>query len=203
MIKRLLVFVFCCYVITADAVDRSILIYGDSLSAGYGISIRRSWVSLLQQKLDEQGYSYRVVNASISGDTTKGAHARLEKLLSEVHPDIAIIELGGNDGLRGLSLDEMYSNLSAIIQQLLQNDTRVLLIPMQLPPNYGQVYNTRFQQVYEKLATTHEVILGRFILEDIAGNPELMQPDGIHPKAAAQSMMLDNIWPDLETLLVK
>lgn len=185
----------------AFAADKSILVYGDSLSAGYGMSIKQSWVSLLQKRLSSQGYSYQVVNASISGDTTSGANARLENHLKELHPEIAIVELGGNDGLRGLPLDEMYQNLSGIIIRMLENNTRVLLIPIQIPPNYGQIYTTKFQQVYQRLAQAHDVVMGRFLLEGIVLNPDLMQADGIHPKAEAQMMVLDNIWPDLKIML--
>ena len=174
---------------------------GDSLSAGYGISINRGWVTLLQERLNKRGYGYHVVNASISGDTTAGANARLENLLKESSPDIAIIELGGNDGLRGLPLDQMYQNLSLIINRMQENHTRVLLIPIQIPPNYGQIYTTKFWQVYQRLAESHDVVLGKFLLDDIALQPELMQADGIHPRENAQMMILDNIWPYLKKML--
>lgn len=177
------------------------LVLGDSLSAGHGISVDLGWVHLLQQRLVEQGYSYRVINASIGGDTTRGAYARLEALLAEAQPDIAVIELGGNDGLRGLALDEMFANLAAIIERLIEIDARVLLIPMQLPPNYGKTYNSGFQNVYQQLADSYDVVLSRFILADIADKAGLMQSDGIHPKADAQLMMLDNVWPNLKLLL--
>ena len=174
---------------------------GDSLSAGYGISINHSWVSLLQERLKKRGYDYHVVNVSISGDTTAGANARLENHLKESHPDIAIVELGGNDGLRGLPLEQMFRNLSTIINRLLEHQTRVLLIPIQLPPNYGQIYTTKFREVYQRLAESHDVVMGRFLLDGIALNPDLMQPDGIHPKENAQMMVLDNIWPYLVKML--
>lgn len=201
MIKRLLILIIYCYVPATFAADKSILVYGDSLSAGYGIPIKHGWVSLLQERLVSQGYSFQVVNASISGDTTSGAKARLDLYLIEPHPQIAIVELGGNDGLRGLSLDEMHQNLSGIIIRMLDNNTRVLLIPIQIPPNYGQIYTTKFQQVYQRLAQTYDVVLSPFLLEGIALNPELMQADGIHPKAEAQMMILDNIWPSLILML--
>ena len=185
----------------ANAVDKTIIVLGDSLSAGYGIAIERGWVYLLQERLLHQGYSYQVINASISGDTTRGASVRVEKLLHALHPDIVIIELGGNDGLRGLPLDEVSENLETIIEQLIQTNTQVLLIPIQLPPNYGKTYNTKFQDIYQKLADMNDVKLGSFILTDIADKTELMQSDGIHPKAKAQKIMLDNIWPDLESML--
>ena len=175
---------------------------GDSLSAGYGISVKHGWVSLLQDRLDSQGYPYQVINASISGDTTSGANARLDNHLKDTFPEIVIIELGGNDGLRGLSLDEMYQNLSDMISRLLDQNIRVLLIPIQIPPNYGQIYTAKFQEVYQRLASAYaEVVLGRFLLEGIALQPELMQEDGIHPREEAQTKILDNIWPYLKSIL--
>jgi len=200
-LKRLLIILLACCFLSAHATDKSMLVLGDSLSAGHGISIDLGWVHLLQQRLVEQGYSYRVINASIGGDTTRGAYARLEALLAEAQPDIAVIELGGNDGLRGLALDEMFANLAAIIERLIEIDARVLLIPMQLPPNYGKTYNSGFQNVYQQLADSYDVVLSRFILADIADKAGLMQSDGIHPKADAQLMMLENVWPNLKLLL--
>ena len=156
------------------------------------------------QRLFRQGYRYDVINASISGDTTRGARVRLERELGKNRaPDIAIIELGGNDGLRGISLEEMRENLSHIISELSAAGSKVLLIQMRLPPNYGPVYNEKFMQIYRDLAGEKRVVLGRFILRDIADKPQLMQDDGIHPLESAQLRMLDNIWPQLETLLTK
>ncbi len=192
-----------CYLISLSvtAADGTLLVLGDSLSAGYGIDVDRGWVSLLKERLDRQGYNYRVINASISGDTTRGAGVRLKQALERSQPDVAIVELGGNDGLRGISLEEMRRNLDGIIEQFRRAGTRVLLIPMRLPPNYGPVYNERFRRIYEQLADREHVVLGRFILEDIADKPRLMQDDGIHPRAGAQPMMLDNVWPRLEPML--
>lgn len=177
------------------------LVLGDSLSAAYGIDVDQSWVSLLHERLQEQGYNYRVINASISGDTTRGAVARLEQALNRTPPDIAIVELGGNDGLRGLSLQEMQRNLIDIINRFKSAGSRVLLVPMQLPPNYGPAYIERFRDIYRQLAEQDHVTLGRFILEDIADKPCLMQDDGIHPRAEAQELMLNNIWPQLDSML--
>ena len=201
MIRRFLVLVVCCFVSVAYAAEKNILVLGDSLSAGYGISVNHGWVSLLQKRLHERGYEYHVINASISGDTTSGANARLDPYLKQAHLDIAIVELGGNDGLRGLPLDEMYLNLSQIIRRMLKNKTRVLLIPIQIPPNYGPVYTTKFQEVYQRLARSYDVVLGKFLLDGIALKPDLMQADGIHPKENAQMMVLDNIWPYLKKML--
>ena len=201
MVRHFLFLVIFCFVSVAYAADKNLLVLGDSLSAGYGISVDHGWVALLQERLIKHGYNYHVINASISGDTTAGANARLENQLKAAHPDIAIVELGGNDGLRGLPLDEMYQNLSMIINRLLKIRTRVLLLPIQIPPNFGQVYTTKFYQVYQRLAGSHDVVLGRFLLDGIALNPDLMQSDGIHPKENAQAMILDNIWPYLEKML--
>ena len=181
--------------------NKTVLVLGDSLSAGYGIPVQQGWVSLLQERLTQSGNSYTVINASISGETTAGALARLDDLLANTTPVIAIVELGANDGLRGLSLEEMSANLSAIITSLQSAGTRVLLLPMQLPPNYGHAYNDKFMNMYRDLAGRHGVTLGGFILDRIADQPELMQSDGIHPVAGAQRLMLDNIWPDVASLL--
>ena len=202
MRSYLLVFILCLS-LSVEAQEYSLLVLGDSISAGYGIALKRGWVHLLQQRLHKQGYRYKVINASISGDTTRGARVRLGKILSEQRPAVSLIELGGNDGLRGLSLEEMSANLAAIIQELKKCDSTIVLIPMQLPPNYGQVYNTRFENVYQELADTHNIVLADFILQGIADNAELMQSDGIHPKAVAQPFILDNVWSDLQPLLEK
>ena len=187
--------------LTLQASERTVLVLGDSISAGYGIRLDQSWVSLLQQRLDAQGYPHRVVNASISGDTSAGARQRLGGILQEYRPAISIVELGGNDGLRGLSLDSMRENLGDIIRRLRDSGSEVLLIPMKLPPNYGKAFNQLFEQVYVDLAQQYQVQLGHFILDGVAQDAELMQDDGIHPVAAAQPLMLDNVWPDLRTLL--
>ena len=201
MVRWLLILFYFCLVPVTSAADKSLLVLGDSLSAGYGIDEQHGWVVLLQERLQSQGYTYKVVNASISGDTTSGAFARVTDLLHESQPAIAIVELGGNDGLRGLPLEEMYQNLSRIITQMLEHKTRVLLIPIQLPPNYGQIYTAKFQEVYQRLAQAHDVVAGKFLLDGIALNPDLMQLDGIHPKETAQKMILENIWPFLQPLL--
>lgn len=190
--------------LTAAAAAGSILVLADSLSASYGIAIEDGWVALLQERLRLQGYNYRVINASISGDTTAGAAVRLGPLLERERPDVAIIELGGNDGLRGLPLAEIRDNLTRIIRQFKRHNSRILLLPMQIPPNYGEVYTTKLTGIYAELAQAEGVTLGRFILDKIVlEHPELMQDDGIHPKAGAQPMMLDNIWNDLQPLLTE
>ena len=187
---------------TAFADTPSLLVLGDSLSAGYGIPVTHGWVSLLQRRLDEQGYPQRVVNASISGETTRGARERIEKLLSEHQPQIVIIELGGNDGLRGLSLAEMRRNLVALTSRARSASAQVLLIEMRLPPNYGHEYTRLFEHVFHEVAADTGATLTPFILDDIADQTDLMQADGIHPRVEAQPAMLENIWPKIEALLV-
>jgi len=179
----------------------SILIVGDSLSAGYGIELRDGWVSLLQQRLTRQGYPHTVVNASISGDTTAGGRARLPDALKRHRPQIVILELGGNDGLRGLSLRETRANFDAMIKAAQSAGAQVLLVGIHLPPNYGPEYTGKFHATYHDLARVHNTALVPFLLEGVALTPGLMQPDGIHPRAAAQPRLLDNVWPYLEPLL--
>ncbi len=150
-----------------------------------------------------EGYSYKVINASISGETTHGANSRLHGILKEIKPDITIVELGGNDGLRGIPLAEIRDNLHGIVEKISASGSSVLLVEMLLPPNYGAAYIEKFVAVYKQLGSRDNVILAKFIMDDIADNPDLMQSDGIHPKAEAQEMMLDNLWPDLRPLLEK
>lgn len=187
----------------SSATGRSpvLLVLGDSLSAGYGIETDQGWVRLLQARLETRGLDYRVVNASISGDTTDGALARLPGAMRGACPDIVIVELGGNDGLRGLSLAETRTNLSAIIATILSEDARVLLVGIRLPPNYGPAYTKRFEAIFVELAGRHSVPLVPFLLDGVALNPALMQDDGLHPRANAQPVLLDNVWPSLQPLL--
>jgi acyl-CoA thioesterase-1 len=189
--------------LTSSAQEKTLLVLGDSISAGYGIALHQGWVHLLEERLRQQGYRYHVKNASISGDTTRGARARLGKLLEENTPEISIVELGGNDGLRGLSLEELRVNLSTLINKLLESGAKVVLVPMRLPPNYGLAYNQRFESIYRDMKAEHDIVLSRVILEGIAEDPEQMQSDGIHPKASAQRQMLEIVWQDLQPLLVK
>ncbi|MBX9912855.1 MAG: arylesterase [Pseudomonadaceae bacterium] len=179
----------------------TLLVLGDSISAGFGLDTRLGWVNLLQQRLTAQGLDYKVVNASISGDTSAGGLARLGPLLSEHKPKLVVVELGGNDGLRGLPPAQMQQNLASIIGQSQAGGARVLLLGMQLPANYGARYNQLFTQVYVQLAASEKVALVPFFLEGVGGVPLLMQGDGIHPAAAGQPRMLDNLWPQLQPLL--
>ncbi len=185
----------------AVAAESAILVLGDSLSAAHGIAPAAGWVFRLRERLAHKGYSHRVVNASISGETTRGARVRLPEILARTTPAIAIVELGGNDGLRGISLDEIRGNLVAILDELAALGARVVLVEMSLPPNYGGAYLERFEAMYRQLGQRDEVTLAPFILAGVADNPDLMQGDGIHPTAAAQEIMLDNLWPTLRPLL--
>ncbi len=178
-----------------------ILVLGDSLSAGFGIDLSQGWVNLLAQRLRENGFPHRVVNASISGDTSRGGLARLPSALELHQPDIVIVELGANDGLRGFSLNEIRDNLAAMIDASRQAGARVLLAEMRIPPNYGPRYGKKFQALYRDLAEPPDVTLIPFLLEGVAGNPELMQEDGLHPQVEAQPLILDNVWPALSALL--
>ena len=178
-----------------------ILVAGDSLSAGYGIELQSGWVALLQQRLTQSGHSHRVVNASISGDTTGGGRSRLPQALRLHTPDIVIIELGANDGLRGLPLTDMRDNLAAMVKMARAAGAQVLLLGMHLPSNYGTAYTQKFHAVYLDVAKKMRVPLVPFVLDGIALDPGLMQADGLHPVAAAQPRMLNNIWPQLTPLL--
>ena len=183
------------------AVAGTLLVLGDSISAAFGLDTRQGWVSLLEQRLAAEGFDYQVVNASVSGDTSAGGLARLPTLLAEHRPQLVIVELGGNDGLRGQPPAQLQQNLAAIIQGARASGARVLLLGMQLPPNYGARYNALFSQVYADVAGAAQVPLLGFFLDGVGDVPALMQGDGIHPNAAAQPRLLDNLWPQLKPLL--
>jgi acyl-CoA thioesterase I len=178
-----------------------VLIVGDSLSAGYGLATHENWPSLLQRRLSDLGYPHRVVNASISGDTTSGGLARLPRALERHAPEIVLIGLGGNDGLRAIPVPEFRRNLANMIQLSASAGAKVLLAGIRIPPNYGPEYAEAFHAVFHELAREHETSLVPFILEGIALDPGLMQADGIHPTAAAQPVILDNLWPALKPML--
>ena len=177
------------------------LVYGDSLSAAYGMPERRGWVALLEERLKRERPDYSVANASISGETTAGGLARIGKVLERHRPAIVILVLGANDGLRGLPVAAMKKNLSAMIEQSQQSGARVLLVGMRMPPNYGDAYTKAFEQAYAELAKRHHVALLPFLLEGFAENRSLFLADTIHPTAAAQPMILDNVWKPLASLL--
>ena len=162
------------------------------------MDVEDSWVSLLQDRLAEQEYGYRVVNASISGDTTGGALRRFPRALELHQPDIVLIELGGNDGLRGLPISNTKSNLANIIEMARKNGARVMLAGMQIPPNYGIEYTSEFAAMYPELADEYNIVLIEFFLDGVALNPDLMQPDRIHPNAQSQPILLQNVWDVLK-----
>jgi acyl-CoA thioesterase-1 len=179
----------------------TVLVFGDSLSAGYGIEVDQSWATLLQARLKEQGYEHRVVNASISGDTTEGGAARIAQAIESFSPQLIILELGGNDGLRGIPPSRMRDNLRTIIETSTDSGAAVVLLGIRIPPNYGQRYIEEFDDVFRQLATELEVPWIEFFMEGIALNEEYMQSDGIHPNAIAQPLLLDNAWPSIHTAL--
>lgn len=183
------------------ALADTLLVVGDSISAAFGLETGQGWVALLERRLVERGLQYQVVNASISGDTSAGGLARLPALLATHHPQLVIIELGGNDGLRGQSPAQLQRNLAAMIDRSRTAGAGVMLLGVQLPPNYGPRYNQTFARVYTSLAEEKQVPVVPFFLEGVGGVPGMMQPDGIHPAATAQVKMLDNVWPILEPLL--
>lgn len=185
----------------AQAGEPVILVLGDSISAAYGMELKQGWVHLLQQRLQQQGYPQRVVNASISGETTAGGLARLPALLQQHAPAVVVIELGGNDGLRGLAMQQTRNNLARMIELVREQDARVVLLGMRLPPNYGPAYTDAFERMYAELATEYDLTEPPFLLEGVALRPELMQADGIHPTAPAQPRLLDNAWPALRQQL--
>jgi acyl-CoA thioesterase-1 len=186
------------------APPRTIMVVGDSLSAEYGLKRGSGWVALLEQRLAQQKIAARVVNASISGDTTSGGRSRLPALLAQHKPDIVVIELGANDALRGLPLKMTGDNLTAMTQAAQQSGARVLLVGLQVPPNYGADYATRFANLFAQVARAHHAAVVPFLLAGIADAPDAtgqFQADRIHPKAEAHPRMLDNVWPELKKLL--
>lgn len=178
-----------------------ILVFGDSLAAAYGIPSQSGWVELLRQRLAREQLHYSVVNASQSGETTAGGRARIAQALTAQRPAIVILELGANDGLRGLPLEASRANLAAMLQACRDAQARVLLVGMRIPPNYGPRYTRRFEENYRELSRQFRAPLLPFLLEGIAENREMFQPDGLHPTAAAQQAVLENVWRELKPLL--
>jgi acyl-CoA thioesterase I len=185
------------------AASRTILVFGDSLSAAYGLAPEQGWVAMLAQRLRSQGYGYEVVNASESGETSGGGLERLPRALELHHPGLVILELGANDGLRALPTEEMRRNLEQMVRIAQQAGARVLLVGIRLPPNYGPRYTQEFERVFPELANQYHLPLVPFLLEKVALDPALMQPDGMHPNARGEAPVLDTVWPHLEPLLKK
>ncbi len=199
MIRFLFALIVSLMPITAMA--KSIVVLGDSISAGYGIEVKQGWVALLQEKLAQANSHYVIINASISGDTTAGGLARIDKLLDTHKPDVVLVELGANDGLRGLLPRLVKDNLAEITRRAQKAGAKVLLLSMRIPPNYGKRYTEMFYDVYPQLLKELGVPYMPFILEDVALVKELMQPDGLHPNAKAQPMIADKVWVNLQPLL--
>lgn len=177
------------------------MVLGDSLSAAYGIDRNRGWVALLEQRLKQKDYRYRVINASVSGDTTRTGLSRLDGALATHHPQIVIVELGANDGLRGLPFNEIESSLARIIEKCRQAGARVLLVGIRLPPNYGEAYNRKFTAIYPKLAKRFDIPLVPKMLDQVSDYRNQLQQDGMHPIASAEPRVLNNIWLKLQPML--
>jgi acyl-CoA thioesterase I len=204
-VKRLLA-VFVLIVASASAYAQApvILVFGDSISAGYGLPrVEQGWVELLKARLQAQGYGYQVVNASVSGETTAGGLARLPRALELHHPKIVILELGGNDGLRALPIAQLRANLTQMVTLSTAIGAKVSLLGMRMPPNYGPEYTKQFALVFSDLASERKIPSVPFFLNDVALSPNLLQQDDIHPNALGQPILLDNVWPALKPLLHK
>jgi acyl-CoA thioesterase I len=204
-VKRLfalLVLIVAC--VSARAETPVILVFGDSISAGYGLAhVEQGWVELLKTRLKDEGYGYQVVNASVSGETTAGGLARLPRALEIHHPKIAVIELGGNDGLRALPIPQMRANLAKMIDLASAAGAKILLLGMRMPPNYGLQFTEQFRATFSDIAREKKAALVPFLLNDIALSQNLMQEDDIHPNALGQPKLLENVWPALQPLLRK
>ena len=202
VILSLLLFVVGFFPVAATASEPPVLlILGDSLSAGYGMDREKSWVSLLETRLRDSGYSYRILNSSISGDTSQGGLARLPRLLDRYQPQIVILELGANDGLRGINPVITRENMTSMIQQSQAIGARVLLAGIKLPPNYGSAYLEQFESMYGDLANEFDTLLVPFFMDGVAMRPDLLQADHIHPNEKGQPVLLDNVWKVLEPKL--
>lgn len=203
MLRKLLVtwlMSLLCLPLTAWA-GGTVLIYGDSLSAAYGLSRDAGWATLLQARLRQAGMDYTVTNASISGETSSGGAARIAAALKAHKPRVIIVALGANDGLRGLPPEQMRANLAKIVSQSQRAKARVLLVGMRMPPNYGETYTRQFEQVYTRLAREHKTALVPFLLQGMDQRRDLFQSDNMHPTAAAQPLLLENVWKALVPLL--
>jgi acyl-CoA thioesterase-1 len=201
ILRTLILLMFFVANLALSAFADTILVVGDSLSAAYGMPVEKGWVRLLQRRLADNQYPHTIVNASVSGDTTANALNRLPQAMTRHQPAIVVLELGGNDGLRGLSLAEMKRNLAAMIELARQQDAEVLLIGVQLPPNYGPRYTEAFQAVYHDLAQEYDLSLVPSLVDGVGTRSELMQADGIHPTSEAQPLMVARVWEQLRPLI--
>jgi len=200
--RRFLTFLLLLICVQSYATETpTVLVFGDSLSAGHGIEVDQSWTALLQSRLDDQGYEHKVINASIGGDTTESGAARIGQAIETFAPSLIILELGGNDGLRGIPADRMRGNLHKIIKTSKDSGAAVVLLGIRIPPNYGQRYIEDFDKVFRELANELDVPWIEYFMEGVALHDELMQPDGIHPNADAQAILLDNAWPMIDAAL--
>jgi acyl-CoA thioesterase-1 len=186
---------------TWAAQPSTLMVFGDSLSAAYGMNETQGWVRLLEAQINQRGLNFIVVNGSVSGETSTGGLARLPAMLENYRPDIVILELGGNDGLRGLPLAALEKNMRTMVDLIGQSGAEILLTGIQIPPNYGPRYTKPFFEIYENIAKSQDLPLVPFLIDGIPQQPDLMQTDGIHPKAEAQHLILENVWPYLEPLL--
>jgi len=204
-VKRFLVLLILVFAgFPANADTPAILVFGDSISAGYGLArVEQGWVGMLRAKLKDEGYGYQVVNASVTGETTAGGLARLPRALAMHHPRVVILELGGNDGLRALPIDQMRSNLGKMVDLSVDSGAQVLVLGMRIPPNSGPEFTEKFFAVFADVARDKRAPLVPFLLNDIALSPNLMQADGVHPNELGQPKLLDNVWPGLRPLLRK
>jgi len=191
------------FTVTAAAQAATLLVFGDSLSSAYGIGPREGWVTLMEERLKQKKFDYNVVNASISGETTSGGATRIDEALARTKPGLVIVALGGNDGLRGLAASQIQANLTRIVETARRRGARVLLLGIRMPPNYGPQYVREFEAVYTEVARRQKVPLVPFMLQGVAGERDLMQPDNIHPAAAAQPVILETVWKGLQPLLEK
>ncbi|MFK0573098.1 arylesterase [Endozoicomonas sp.] len=203
LIRRFFTAVLASLMITnLSASEKTLLMYGDSLSAAYGLTdINRGWVQLLQKKITQHQYPWKIINVSISGETTAGGLSRFRKTLATTKPDLVLLELGANDGLQGKPLKTLKSNLDQMIALAREYNSDIILFEMKIPPNYGPVYGQRFTETFHKLGKKWDVPVMPFFLNGVAGNDSLNQPDGIHPTETAQPILLNNVWPILKPML--
>jgi len=200
-LRTLSLFVALLGPLSVAGAEKSILVFGDSLSAAYGIAQARGWVALLAQRVTREHPQYSVANASVSGETTAGGLNRFAQALAQYKPAIVVLELGANDGLRGLPVAQMKANLATMVERAERSGARVVLVGMRLPPNYGPEYTRAFETTYVELSKRYKAALVPFLMEDFAQKPEMFQPDGIHPTEAAQPLMAAHVWRALQPLL--